>query len=83
MDAVALVVEQNFPELDCCFRRLQDTRLPVAARRDVSSMDTPSDALDGLRELAALEGLAVLERLPRACVERQRRDTAAALSCVV
>ena len=46
-------------------------------------MDTTSDALDGLRELAALQGLAVLERLPRACVERQRRDTAAALSCDV
>ena len=29
-------------------------------------MDTTSDALDGLRELAALEGLAVLERLSRA-----------------
>ena len=43
-------------------------------------MDTTSDALNNLRELAALEGLAVLERLPRACVERQRRDMAAALS---
>ena len=83
MDAVALVVEQNFPELHSCFCGLQHTCFAIAARRDVSSMDTTSDALDGLRELAALQGLAVLERLPRACVERQRRDTAAALSCDV
>ena len=80
MDAVALVVEQNFPELDRCLRRLENTSLPVAARRDISSMDTTSDALDGFRELASFQSLAVLERLPRACVERHRRDTAAALS---
>ena len=61
MDAVALVVEQNFPELHRCFRRLQNTCFAITTRRDVSSMDTTSDALDGLRELAALEGLAVLE----------------------
>ena len=60
MDAVALVVEQNFPELHSCFRRLQDTCFSVTTGRDVASMDTTSNTLNNLRELAALQGLAVL-----------------------
>ena len=80
MDAVALVVEQNFSQFYCCFRRLEHSSLPVATASDVARMHITSHTLDRLRELAALEGPAVLERLPRACVERQRRETAAAPS---
>ena len=83
MDAVALVVEQNFPELHSCFCGLQHTCFSVGARRDVARVHTTANTLNGLGEFPTFQSLAVLEGLPRACVERQRRDTAAALSCDV
>ena len=61
MDAVALVVEQNFPELHSCFCGLQNPCFSITARRDISRMDTTRNAFNGLREFAALESLAVLE----------------------
>ena len=80
MNTIALVVEQNFPELHSCFCGLQNTCFAIAARRDVARVHITGDTIYTLSELASFKGLAVLERLPRACVERQRRETAAAPS---
>ena len=61
MDAVALVVEQNFPELDCCLRRLENTCFSVGARRDVARVHTTANTLNGLGEFPTFQSLAVLE----------------------
>ena len=61
MDAVALVVEENFPELHSCFSGTKYSSLPVATTSDVARVHITSDALNDFRELAALESLAVLE----------------------
>ena len=61
MDAVALVVEEHFSELHCCFCGLQNTCFSITTTSDVARMHMTSDTFNHLRELAALEGLAVLE----------------------
>ena len=61
MDAVALVVEQNFPELHSCFCGLQHTCFSVGARRDVARVHTTANTLNGLGEFPTFQSLAVLE----------------------
>ena len=61
MDAVAPVVEENFPELHRCFCGLQNTCFPIRTRRDVARVHTTANTLNGLGEFPTFQSLAVLE----------------------